>query len=348
MKKMFRIGTVLLALLLCVSFAAPAMATSSGTPEITWLSAGGQPVHYNELGWLTLQDLETWRLSCIDLATGERVEYDAALGFFDGIAYVIKYDEDGSQKQGYIDTTGSLVIPLGEYDYIDLFFDGLAQVVKRDADGNWKYGYIDKTGAVVVPLGEYDDIGYFSDGLAMVGKIDNMKYGYIDTTGRLAVPLEYGYYMDGKFSDGLAVVCKRDADGNVKYGYIDTTGAVVVPLEYDGAGIVYTSAKDGFEQTSRYRWVQKGASYGIFENPYYVAPEAPSDPEPGNSAGPGGETPAPGSSGSQDTQNPAGPGDTGNTNDNGGGFPVVPVAAAVVLAAATGAAVAVLVLKKKK
>lgn len=230
MKKRFRMGAVLLALLLCASLAAPAFATNGGTPEITWLSVEGTPYSYNEeLGWLTLEEPRTWRYSCINLATGERVEYDYAGPFCDGLAAVMKYEEDGTRKFGYIDKTGSLVIPL-EYNWADNnFINGLARVEK---DG--KYGYIDKTGKLVIPL-EYDWAGNFSDGLAVVYKNDadgNRKYGNIDTTGTV-VPLDYDYV--GPFSDGLARVQKQDTDGNYKNGYIDRTGAVVIPLEYDSA-----------------------------------------------------------------------------------------------------------------
>ena len=36
--------------------------------------------------------------------------------------------------------------------YVYDFSEGLAPVAKEDADGNLKWGFIDKTGSVVVPL----------------------------------------------------------------------------------------------------------------------------------------------------------------------------------------------------
>lgn len=123
-----------------------------GTPEITWLSATGEPCCCNaESGWLTLLDHDTWtwRYSTIDLATGARVDYDDA---------------------------GS-------------FSDGLAQVGRRDADGSWKYGYIDKTGAAVLPL-EYDDVGtvyeYDGEGRSLPGRYrwvqKGVSYGIFQIT----------------------------------------------------------------------------------------------------------------------------------------------------------------------
>lgn len=55
--------------------------------------------------------------------------------------------------------------------------------------------------------------------------------------------------------------------------------------------------------------------------------------------------PSSSSPGSQDTQQPANPGHIGDTPDNGGGFPIVPVVITVVGA---GVIVVLLLLKKKK
>lgn len=224
-------GAALMALLLCASLAMPVLAGNSGAVEITWLTAAGRPDTYNEkLGWLTLRDDDTACYSVIDLATGERVEYDYVGPFFDGMARVVRYNADGSEAYGFVTETGAAVIPL-EYDDIGYFSDGLAYAAKINADGSLKYGFIDRTGAVVIPM-EYDYVGHFSDGLAYVEKADadgNWKYGYIDKTGAVVVPLEYDSAWH--FCEGLARVGK---DG--KYGYIDKTGAMVIPLEYTHAG----------------------------------------------------------------------------------------------------------------
>ena len=82
-------------------------------------------------------------------------------------------------KWGFVDTTGSEVIPC-KYDYTYGFSNGLAKV---ELDGKW--GYIDKTGRVVIPL-KYDWVGDFSKGVAKVNL--NRKFGYIDTTGKEVIP----------------------------------------------------------------------------------------------------------------------------------------------------------------
>lgn len=143
MKKRNRTGAVLLALLLCASLAAPALAADSGAPKITWLSTSVAPGFYNEeLGWLTLYDTITYLYDgVIDLKTGTRVEYDEVYAFSDGLAMVVKHvaNSPGSWKYGFVDQTGALVVPL-EYDDAEDFSNGLASVAKRDADGNWKWG----------------------------------------------------------------------------------------------------------------------------------------------------------------------------------------------------------------
>lgn len=261
------------------------------------------------------------------------LEYDFAGDFSEGLAFVVEA-ANGNRKYGYVDKTGAVAVPL-EYDDYSFFYgnnpmiyprfsDGLAPAAKIDADGSFKYGFVDRTGSVVVPL-EYDRAYNFSEGLAAVGKggADGLKFGYIDTTGAVVVPLEYenvlsGWYNGGGpgFFEGLAAVGKMDAGGGWKYGYIDTTGAVVIPVEYDGVGMIYDRCDDeGYYywedyQPSRYRWMKKGASYGVFENPYYEASKSSSE---------------------------------------GGGFPVVPVVIAVVVVAVVAvAAVLALAMKKKK
>ena len=295
---------MVLTLLLVLSLSSPALAAeeADATDEIkiTWLSVPGEPSNYiDELGWLELSN--GFDYTYMDLATGAMQEYDYVDSFSEGLARVGKGDADWNMKLGYINTSGEVVIPL-QYDFAVNFSEGLAWVGKRDADWNMKYGYINTVGEVVVPL-EYDDASDFSDGMAMVGKRDadgNWKYGYINTSGEVVIPLQYDFAVN--FSEGLACVRKRDADGNRKSGYINTSGEIVIPLQYDEASVfseglawVAESWKHGFINTdgdvvvpleyydagylgsSRYCWVNKGTSYGIFENPYYTEPDSETD-----------------------------------------------------------------------
>ena len=95
-------------------------------------------------------------------------KYDEAYSFRDGLAPVKL-----NGKYGFIDKTGSEVIPL-IYEGASTFSEGLA-VVKT----NGKYGFIDKKGKLVIPA-KFEDAGRFFEGLALIGL--NGKYGYIDKT----------------------------------------------------------------------------------------------------------------------------------------------------------------------
>lgn len=75
--------------------------------------------------------------------------------------------------------------------------------------------------------------GDYSDGLTPVRESGGNKYGYVDESGEIAIPVVYD--EADYFSEGLAGVMVRDADGIGKCGYINTSGEVVIPLEYKTA-----------------------------------------------------------------------------------------------------------------
>jgi hypothetical protein len=161
---------------------------------------------------------DNWLYGYID-STGTVVVpiiYDDAGGFNEGLAPVSK---DG--KYGYVDKAGNEILPF-IYDRASSFNESLAAV----GIGNWtdgfKWGYIDKSGKEIMPL-IYDDAKKFSEGLAPVKK--DGKWGYIDKSGKEVIPFEYD--SAEYFADGAAVVGK---DG--KYGHIDKTGKIIVPLKY--------------------------------------------------------------------------------------------------------------------
>lgn len=74
-----------------------------------------------------------------------------------------------SDKYGFIDTSGKLVVP--SYDDAQDFSEGYARV-----EQNGKLGFIDTKGQLVIPC-IYDWVGSFSDGFAVVEQ--NHKFGSI-------------------------------------------------------------------------------------------------------------------------------------------------------------------------
>ncbi len=123
-------------------------------------------------------------------------------------------------KFGYIDRNGKFVIQ-PKYDIADSFTEGLARVaIKKDQ--KYKWGFIDKTGTPRIPL-QFDDAGNFSEGLACVGVGE--LFGFIDSNGNFAISPKFDFA--GDFAEGLAPV------HNVKFGFVDKTGKMIIPQQFD-------------------------------------------------------------------------------------------------------------------
>jgi WG containing repeat len=147
--------------------------------------------------------------------------------FNDGLAKVCSAGQ--SEKCGYIDHTGKVVIPLKFDDAAEKFSNGLAWVrIER------RFGYIDKTGKINTPLQSYSSADDFDGGLARVCADDEgglMKCGYIDRTGKVVIALKFDR-VARKFSNGLAWVVI-----NKRFGYIDKTGKVKIPAKFTDPSI---------------------------------------------------------------------------------------------------------------
>lgn len=106
-----------------------------------------------------------------------------------------------SGEIGFIDKTGSLVIPC-DYEGVGSFStDGICEVKK---DGKW--GYISTDGSEVIPF-EYDNAYGAGGGLASVVK--DGKCGLLDYSNRVIVPLEYDDISS--FEAGVAYAIKDGA-----------------------------------------------------------------------------------------------------------------------------------------
>lgn len=146
---------------------------------------------------------------------------------------------DGTEKFGFIDKTGQVVVDF-QYEWAQQFFEGLAVVFKAG-----KYGYVDADGRVAIPL-QYEGADHFSEGLAAV-KV-NGKWGFIDTQGRMVIPPQYLGRAWGSpmiFREGMAAV--RTETGT---GVIDRTGRLVIPAifrstEDFSGGLILAKGKSG-------------------------------------------------------------------------------------------------------
>lgn len=149
-----------------------------------------------------------------------------------------------NNKYGYVDTTGSVIIPI-EYDFgaNDYFKEKVICVTK-----NKLVGFINPKNEVVIPLTFQNAFG-FANGLAPV--FTEEKWGYIDIKGKMIIPAIYNtpYAFNNA---GVAIVRKGD-----KCGLISKSGSVVLPLEYDK---IFTF------NTNDYWLVKNNNLYGIVNN----------------------------------------------------------------------------------
>jgi hypothetical protein len=122
--------------------------------------------------------------------------------FENNYAQVLILKECGNGKWGFVDKSGTFVIPC-KYDDAWHFSEGLASV---KTGGKW--GFIDKSGTFVIPC-KYDNARYFKEGLAPV-KIGG-KWGFIDKSDTLVISCKYDYA--DYFSEGFARVELGNKDG---------------------------------------------------------------------------------------------------------------------------------------
>ena len=150
--------------------------------------------------------------------------------FSEGLAAV----KDNNGKWGFIDETGSIVLPYRWNNCFSGFHEGLASV--KDVSGKW--GYINKRGQLVIPC-QWESAYEFSEGLAVVCG-PNHKYGYIDKHGQMVIPNKWGHACS--FKEGIASVSVKEVcviNGHLFYpqsGYIDKKGSVVIPCRWYYAG----------------------------------------------------------------------------------------------------------------
>ena len=133
----------------------------------------------------------------------------------------------------------------------------------------FRWGFVDKSGKTVIepkgyglfPIYNADEDALkfdlrriktrmFYDGLSQVIEV-NGKFGYIDRKGEIVIPVQFDYA--GAFSEGLAVVGKRNYNEEWEFGFIDKTGAYVLrPIYLDvkpfseGLAAVYKDGRWGF------------------------------------------------------------------------------------------------------
>jgi len=212
-----------------------------------------------------------------DIKTLFHLDFDESIErvftFHEGMAAIYYYDPDNPYGLvwyyvGYIDTNGSLVIPMEiPYSNHEIYEDGIPNfsegLVRANAfldfPFDFSYGFYDKTGDLVIPF-QFAYINDFSEGLAPVAFYDETSGEYtwsiINTSGEVVIETDYTYI--GRFSDGLAVFGISDGTRyGSKYGYIDTSGNVVIPPVYNHA----RDFSDGLAAVTEGHWSESEWGY---------------------------------------------------------------------------------------
>lgn len=144
------------------------------------------------------------------------LQYEDAWDFREGLAAV----RVGSRWH-YIDVYGRRAFPK-DFAKTYCFSGGLSSFMTE----NGKWGFIDRLGNIVIQP-KWDEVRSFQEGLSAV-TIDK-KWGYINRRGELLIEMQFDYAWE--FSGGVAVVCKKDIEGD-KFGLINKSGKIVVDYRF--------------------------------------------------------------------------------------------------------------------
>jgi hypothetical protein len=193
---------------------------------------------------------------------------------------VALYPVTVNRAMGYIDSSGSMVIP-AQFAEAGRFSEGLA-AVRPEANGPW--GYIDKTGSLIIEA-QFAGASPFSQGRAAVQPEFEGPWGLIDTSGTLVIPAKF--VAAWPFSEDLARVrTEKEA------GYIDSVGKWVIRMKADlpvdefsqGLAPVYEY------ETNKYGFIDKGGSIVIapaYEEAWGFSEDLAAVKLPAGQSGPG-------------------------------------------------------------
>lgn len=213
-------------------------------------------------------------------------EYVSVGAFHDGLAVICRRKENKAfdYTYGYIDATGTLIIPC-EWERAEDFHEGFAAVQTTTKYGDYKWGFIDTSGKLIAEC-QWDEVYPFSEGLACVITNDEYNHpetiGFIDTTGKVKFQLsdvEPPDSSDPIFHEGL--VAMRNTHWNRFYlsiGFFDKSGNETIPFSLgfqdtygdlnfnDGVAIVRT----GYDKYARID--KQGNILGSFSSDLHPSP----------------------------------------------------------------------------
>ena len=158
--------------------------------------------------------------------------------FYDGLASVQEFTENGQGKWGYVDATGKMVIA-PTFSYMPSCFSEGTAVIKKQ---NNKYCAIDKTGNIISE--EFDRLTPFYEGFAFA-KINRQgtktvvldkSFNEVREIEDFPFPSQEGYTVI-RFFDGLAAVNGNSIPEEIRGWVINPQGETVITRKVTNARI---------------------------------------------------------------------------------------------------------------
>jgi hypothetical protein len=172
------------------------------------------------------------------------------------------------EKYGIIDGKGKVIVPF-DYDYIADFNDGIAAVLKYDEEWNSSWGAVDKTGKIIVPviydnISIFSEGVIFVEKDEKIGIISNFvnKIGFKTTKKTLAVNQTFSQIPlinGGDISD----ITVMYTSSNTKVATVDVNGKISAKK----AGNATITAKLPSGLAATYKVTVKNAPTAITINP---------------------------------------------------------------------------------
>jgi gliding motility-associated-like protein len=159
---------------------------------------------YSQSGLETIQAIKIsdHRYQFVNKTTGQVVNnltWNEAESFANGFAKVFT-----GKKWGFVDETGSLVIP-AKFELLRNFSNHMAAALQ-----NSKWGFIDEKGKTVIPF-DYDIAFDFTESVTAVFK--NNKWLLINRQGAIVKPLNIDVFYG--FKNGIANIVRRGRNGQM-------------------------------------------------------------------------------------------------------------------------------------
>lgn len=174
-----------------------------------------------------------------------------------------------TNKYGYVDFSGKLIVPC-KFSMASFFTeDGLARVNGENQYGEFKYGYIDKSGKLVIDYKFSNQPGDFHGGLAYI-RDNEGNHGFINKSGEIVIQPMYSTVFP--FEKGITIVQSNEDNTNNSFRIIDVTGKT---LAIGNDADPYAGFKNGFaiiNNSEGYNYVNTKGELLLTKNVSFASP----------------------------------------------------------------------------